>query len=348
MKVGILTFHRANNYGAVLQCFALQTYLKKMGHEVEIVDYRQKNIEIIYNTFNWNAFIAWLRHPKGLLYYLLKIKYRRNRNSLFNDFASLHLVKSVPYFGKGVLKYDSLIYGSDQIWNPKLTGGKLDFVYLGNSKTSMQCKKIAYAISFENKPFSNDDLSLLKKALLNFSAFSLRENALCKYLGGLTSLPLHVVADPTLLLNSNDYKEVIQKPKFSKKYVLVYAVGPKEIALNVAKKIALERQYDIIDISEKNISPMEFLGYIWYAWYVVAVSFHGTVFSMLFKKDFYTVATGQTSDVRYYNLLSNLKMTDRCITRVPDIITAVDYSKFEDNKNAYLKSSKLYLASNIS
>lgn len=69
MKIGILTFHRANNFGAVLQCFALQTYLKKIGLEVYVIDYRQKYIESIYNTLSLSAIIRNLFHPKGLLNY---------------------------------------------------------------------------------------------------------------------------------------------------------------------------------------------------------------------------------------------------------------------------------------
>lgn len=111
----------------------------------------------------------------------------------------------------------------------------------------------------------------------------------------------------------------------------------------MAQTIAKERGLRVIDISQKNISPNEFLGYIKYANFVVAVSFHGTVFSILFHKDFYTILAGQKSDVRYKELLKNTNLQDRLIGSVPEYITNVDFRDFDKRRETYSSNSKDYI-----
>ena len=116
-----------------------------------------------------------------------------------------------------------------------------------------------------------------------------------------------------------------------------------EEALKLAHRIAKERQCQLIDITNKQISPNEFLGYFKYATFAVVVSFHGTVFSLMYKTNFYTYATGTTSDIRYYNLLDGLNMGDRCIKAMPQTIEDVDFSKLDKKMQQFTAFSKDYI-----
>lgn len=343
MKIGILTFHRANNFGAVLQCYALQRFLESLGAEVDVIDYRQKYIESVYNTINLDAVLSKLSHPKGLFTYLACLPKRQSRNKKFHGFIGTYLHMSKRTTSNKILGYDVIIHGSDQIWNPKLTGGEYDDVYMGNYIVSPHCRKIGYAISFENKAIDSNCVNYVRNSIKNFYSLAVREDGLRNHLSPITSKPIDTVVDPTLLLSGADYEKMIIPPCVTAPYVLVYTVGPSEAALNVANVIAQKRQLKVIDISHANISPNEFLGYIKNATFVVAVSFHGTVFSILFHKNFYTVLTGQPSDVRYKELLTITGLQDRLINEIPQFISNVDFSFFEEKRESYVSHSKAYL-----
>lgn len=344
MKIGILTFHRADNYGAVLQCYALQTYLRKIGANVEVVDYRQPAIERTYNALSAEVVSKIKSHTLKLLRYVKGSPRRWMRRHLFDKFRREYLLISNPFSEKSTLAYDLLIHGSDQIWNPKLTGGVPDKVYFGFYKIQANAERVAYAVSFENKAIQQDTIGIYREGLKNFSAISLREQSLVKILTPLTDKKLNIVVDPTLLLSRNDFDVIAKEVTNKRKYVLVYAVGPKDLALRVARRIATERHLEVIDITDKEMSPGLFVGYFKQADFVVAVSFHGTVFSMLYNKSFYTIATGMTSDVRYYDLLNKFDMSDRCIDKMPSQITDVDYFEFENNKERIVQASKDFIA----
>lgn len=326
INIGILTFHRALNYGAILQCYALQKYLSKLGYNVEVIDYRQPFIEKVYKVWDEHLFIANLFHIKKALKYLCRLPSRYQRKKLFQQFISTNIKLSSPCQSNIPTKYDIIFHGSDQIWNSKLTGGILDPIYMGEYQLKNNALKIAYAVSFEDKQFTNYEVSILKSTLHNFNKISIREANLIKRLQPYTHTPIYDVVDPTLLLTASDYDLIATKPKIKNKYVLFYAVGPTDKALKLARRIAKERKCQLINITNKQISPNEFLGYFKYATFAVVVSFHGTVFSLIYKTNFYTFATGATSDIRYYNLLNKLNMGHRCINAMPQTIEDVDFS----------------------
>lgn len=343
MKIGILTFHRALNYGATLQCFALQKYLLKLGYDVEVIDYRQSFIEKVYKVWNSSFFKKNFFHTIKILKYIYRLPYRYKRKKLFKHFINENLNLSRPCYSTIPTGYDIVFHGSDQIWNSKLTGGKLDPIYMGCYQLKKDSQKVSYAASFEDRQLTNDEAFTFKSMLANFNKISVRESGLIERLSPLTQKTIYNVVDPTLLLTASDYDLIATKPKVKNKYVLFYAVGPTEEALKLAHRIAKERQCQLIDITNKQISPNEFLGYFKYATFAVVVSFHGTVFSLMYKTNFYTYATGTTSDIRYYNLLDGLNMGDRCIKAMPQTIEDVDFSKLDKKMQQFTAFSKDYI-----
>lgn len=355
MKIGILTFHRAINYGAVLQCYALYCTLSDMGHDVEVIDYRPSYIEkyrkLLVFSFTWNIFAAL----KALFRDIFLYKKRRDAVRNFDDFLNLMKISPVVRSEKEIAtqEYDFILSGSDQVWNPRITGGRWDKFYWGQFKHT-GAKFASYAASFGGLPTKemSDDI---KKMLQKVDGISVRENNMADYLRNL-GLKVNVCVDPTILVDENIFMGLAQEPVESN-YILVYALKDRVKAVNWAKKIQKKTNMEIIvlggNISGKTnygegvrmvqgLSPRQFLGYFKKADYVVNASFHGTVFSTLFRKNFYSLQCSNSG--RYGQYLHNIDLDKRFVEYGDDpLLTPVDYSGFEEKRNRFVESSKKFL-----
>lgn len=329
MKIGILTFHCAHNYGAVLQCYALQETLSQLGHKVEIIDYRPQYLLDPYNIFNKKRIIS--KNPieflKNIVKEFLILYIRIKRYNRFNRFIINRLNLSHPIYDKEIpSNYDVYIMGSDQIWNPQITNG-FDDIYFGQFLfTKKNQKYIAYAASMEVKSLSSHDAEYYKNNLKNFNAISVREKTLAELLQPLSTTAIQSVIDPTLLINSNIWGNIIKEPKIkNKKYVLVYQVRYNSKVVKIAQKIAKQINGIVIELSssislkkimqsKQSVSPEEFLGYIKNASFVITTSFHGTAFSIIFKRPFYCIQLNDGNDTRSSSLLNSLGLSNRMLT----------------------------------
>ena len=231
--------------------------------------------------------------------------------------------------------YDYLIVGSDQIWNPELTGAKLDPFYTLNFDF-LKTRKISYAASFSPNHISSDQLQSLKNCLKTFSAVSVREDCLMKTLESDNPVAIETVLDPTLLLNRNDWlKYMPPKRLVDKKYVLLYqARGAKEPLLTKTKRIAEELNASVIDVSGMNyrvlrcgmqyVNPIEFVNLIFYAEFVVTASFHGTALSIVLQKPFCSFLLNDGRDDRVLNLLDSFGL-QACGKRIDEDVVANDF-----------------------
>lgn len=251
MKIGILTFHCAHNYGAVLQAFGLQQYLSQLGNEVEIINYQPTYLTQIYNLFSINRFFSMAFHNK-IRYILtepiaIRRKYKRYRK--FENFIHTMLTLSPeklihPHSIKG---YDYIFFGSDQIWNPKLTHG-FDPIYMGDFQSNAHF--IAYAPSMETAQLSHEEQNKYIHYLKKFKAVSVREIKLKELLQPLTDKKIELVCDPTFLLDSSQWNYIAgEAPLIKEKYILVYQTRTQKKVLNIAKKIAKEKNCKIIRLS---------------------------------------------------------------------------------------------------
>ena len=331
MKIGIITFHRASNYGAVLQCYALVTYLKKNGYYAEVVDYRSKSIELAYRLLKFSSLRVFL---SSLIY----LHFRCKSNNNFRNFISsfLPLSKKIYYSASEICDYDILIIGSDQIWNQRITKG-FDNVYWGDIPNGK--KIITYAASMGTEVnLLKEDKEKIKQYLLNFDYISVREYSLYETIKGLTDKPIEMVLDPTFLLYPDDYSQLISPPA-DNNYILYYQMEYHKDAKKRVCEIADQLGCDIIVLGGKkerysrskrycdssNVTVSEFLGYVFYAKCVFASTFHGVAFSLIFHKDFYFLANGKTDRAVY--LLESLGAKDRVISpEVSVSFSNVDYS----------------------
>lgn len=342
MKIGILTFHCAHNYGAVLQCYALQEMLKNMGHKVEVIDYRPEYLLAPYRKFSLSRFkrSSLLSIVKACIRESLLLVKRIRRYNAFQTFINKRFNLSPTVKDKAIPPfYDVYIMGSDQIWNPKITKG-FDPVYFGFFNFDKENRKyISYAASMETKELDKESKDFIEKALMNFDAVSVREAQLKTLLQPLTGKDIELVLDPTLLAYKKIWDAIAIRPKINKKYILVYQVRYNVNTTRIARQLAKNINAEVIEITanlqmhlpNKNRqceSPEKFLGWVKNANCIVTTSFHGTAFSVIFNRPFYCIKLDDGGDTRSESLLKNLNLNDRMIGK-EDIPTfsPVDYAK---------------------
>lgn len=371
MKIGILTFHNAHNYGAVLQAYALRTKLRTMGFDTYIINYRNQKIE---NSYKEKLQVPRekfsLYHPRMMLINLkITIKryldvrcaqpYWKHRVFAFERFINEVLLegncKNISKESLKNLEIDVFICGSDQIWTSYLTGG-LDEVYFLDFET--KAKKVVYGASRFGIEFSGDEENFFESKLMNLYAISVREKSLAEKLSNICGRHIETVLDPTLLLTKEDYFCIEEKINITEDYVLAYFLVEDEMLMKCAEKVAELLRIKLIEIhyykqrykkdiqkKRKQIAdcgPGQFLAYIKKARYVLTNSFHGVVFSVIYHKKFYAV---YNEDNRKDDLLNQLQLQERHIFAETKIDISSDIDYFSSDKKLYemRKKSILFL-----
>lgn len=350
MKIGILTFHRAHNYGAVLQCYALKRTLEKMGHNVWVIDYRQKHIEKIYKTFSIQYLGNQILHPRKALKYIKDTNVRKSQKKNFEKFQNQYLNLTKPC-NRIVDKFDYYIIGSDQMWGLHCTGG-LDPIYFGEFPHPPTSKIIGYAISSNLKSIQSIEPSSLLKYTKNFHSLSFRENEIYQAVKKITNIEGRIDVDPVLLTDSSFWDTIIQSQWKREKYILVYqARYPKtnlSILMEKAKELAMKENCKVINLSNKLYSPEDFVSLIKYAQCVITSSFHATIFSIIFERPLYSVKLNDGHDGRYESLLNKIGGKDLLVEcNFTPTIKKIDYSEIRTQLAQIKQESIKYLENEI-
>lgn len=364
-KIGIITYHRAINYGAILQAYALQTKLKDCGVENIILDYRNERLEKIHAKKT----LRKCKTLKSLIFFFLAHKNYNRKHVKFRSFLNEHMTLSLPMYSVEDLvayedDYSLFITGSDQVWNYKLNGK--DPAYFLNFVED-KSKKKTYAASFGLSEIPEELKQIYRDLLSDFDSILIRENQGSKIIQDLLSKSSSVVLDPTMLISKEQWikKLKLEKStyKINDKYILVYAFAGstniKKLAINISK----ETGYKILWISStykqsfrikyiKEAGPKEFVSLFSNAEYVITNSFHGTAFSINFNKQFSMELLPESSGVnsRLEDILELFGLQDRKITSCdPDVINSeIDYKvvneklKIERNKSISVLEDALY------
>ena len=292
MKVGILTFPGSPSHGASLQMCALYHVLTEKGHDVEIINYISPEV-----NHKRNKKITLRSRLVGIVSGF----FVKSSKKPFADFEKQ--IKMFPETSIGTTeeikeiakRYDRIIVGSDQVWNPVVTGGDLNF-YLKFSDNNAQ--KASYAPSFGVSEVTGADKDEISKLLSDFKYLCVREKKGAEIIKELTGKDVPVVIDPTLLVEKSVWKEKEKKIKLPKgKYVLFYTIKPSPKLKKFAQDFCDKYNYTLITIGGRlreyirrdkhpvsGIGPAEFLGLVDGAEYVITNSFHGTAFSIIFNK----------------------------------------------------------------
>ena len=322
MNIAILTFQNSNNYGAMLQAFALQEFLLLNGHEVKIIDYRCTYLEnreylnknnSIYNRFKKKS-ISLILHSQN-----------REREGKFNKFRTECLSLTKPY-RKDTMhlvagEYDAIIVGSDQVWNFELTGG--DTTYFLDFNTG-RAKIISYAASIGNDDIDRSDLTRIASLLEKFHHISVREASVaCMLNQYFNTNSIECVLDPTLLIDQLFWKTIADKPQTKKPYIFVYSLGELDKLSKIAIMKAKELGCEIVCLcfglrgidgahNVRNIGPIEFVSYLANAEHVITNSYHGICISIAFEKQFtYILSSEHHRNSRIIDLAKSLGLDDR-------------------------------------
>ncbi|WP_299533703.1 polysaccharide pyruvyl transferase family protein [Ulvibacterium sp.] len=352
----IITFHHVLNYGAVLQAYALSRFLKENNYRTKIIDYRP--VYFMYRTY---------RPAKGLLKSLQKVR----KNIRFHRFRKNFLPLTTKVFfdirmlEKGFKNVEGVfICGSDQIWNTQITGGKIDRGYFLDFLSSKNQKRIAYAASIGNTPFKNDDTNKIKTILNRFSKILMREDFGKKELGLITNdeIKSEIVVDPSLLIQ--DYNEILDFTLVPEQpYMISYLTEDSPSVRLYIKEIQERVQLPLINLGHHRIdwadknylieSPSKWLAVFSRASVVCTNSFHGTAYSLIFKRNF-TVFSRETKkklNRRQLTLLENLDLKGRFIYEVSDIremhLLSIDYKDINYKYSSLISKSQKMLISAI-
>ncbi len=313
MKIGIITQPLEDNYGGILQNWALQQVLKDIGHEPITLDYGLK--------YSWSRYL--LSCGKTLIYRLRRQDRRfphRPRHGRYGSkyssefiFECINKTKPVKALSTALLKeykIDSIIVGSDQVWRPKYNN-HIEDSYLEFAK-DFSGKRISYAASFGVDEWEYTDIQTehCRELVKSFNAVSVREESgitLCRDFLGIEAI--HVL-DPTMLINKDKYMELCKNVEKSRgQYIAVYCIDiddrKRKIISNISEKNKLPLKLFSAN-SDARLTIKEWLAMFRDAEMVITDSFHGTVFSIIFHKPFHTIVNEGRGSGRFYSLFDSL------------------------------------------
>ena len=354
MEVGILTYHRVHNYGAILQAIALRFVLQQMGHDVKYIDYYPEYHRRLYKQFSWSLLLKWRR--KYLFNRIKCWKSIHKRIACFLRDINKHISPfCIPY--NSLYEYDIIIYGSDQIWRKQNSLKNFNPVYFGDN--TLQAKKhITYAASMGILQKSVSDKAFLQKNMSNFSAISVRESGLKDYLAEL-GVQATLVSDPTLLLSANQWDDILSpQPVIKTGYILYYSLHENAFDRDAINDYAKAHHLRVVEIKGKagkdtdtvfsQCAVWEFVSLIKYADCVFTTSYHGLIFSLIYHKEFYCAF--QNNSDRAHSLLSHLQIEERLLQNRASTIPAyppIHYPKVDALLEKQKTKSYQFLYENV-
>lgn len=339
MRTATITYHNAVNYGAVLQTYALQQVQLNMSVQNEIIDYCPKKVR--YRSVKVHIFKSIVIYTIRVFLLLLHIVQKRKQKKIFQQFVADTLILTGKYKDLKTLqasppKAELYIAGSDQLWNVNVSLKRAFFLDFGDDRA----KRISYAVSMGNCPEPEAYQDQMYELLRRFDSISVREKIAQEYLDNLFdhSRPIHVHFDPIFLLSREEWLTFSKERRMNSPYILCIPLGGHPLlnqSLQLLKKLT-GCQTVIIDtevftrlkgdVRLWDVTPQEFVNLIHNAEYVLTASFHGTAFSTLLNKKFFSFV-GNSAPGRITCLLEKLGLMHRIIRGIDDINTQdIDYS----------------------
>lgn len=366
MKVEIITLHRITNFGSMLQTYATQTAIEKLGHEAEVLDFVPEGISFKRGCWPKNDVPAWKKLIKLPPLFAVNLMEYRDVSRFLRKY--IHISPKCYHCYQEIMANipvaDAYLSGSDQVWNTQNNNPPEDLkaYYLGFAPEGK--KRIAYAGSFGKNTFTKEEERIIKEYVSKYDYISVREDDGLKILHrfGFDN-GVHVV-DPTLLLSGDEWRKFASVKKAPKPgYVFVYNLNRNGLIKEVAKAIAKEKGLRIINFADtfdfikgaKNRfgnTAEDFVNHIANADYVVTDSFHGTAFSLNLNRQVIVVKAPRYNS-RIESILRVAGMLDtRLVGNVEEGLkaasTAIDYDEVNPRIDAERKKSYEYLKNALS
>lgn len=366
-RCGIVTFHHSHNYGSVLQAYALSAAVSKLGLRVEIIDFRHP---VTVDKYEWKLWSLKKSFKENITELLLRglLQFGKGREKAFKHFIDICLPLSERVDDRNQIsddQYDYLICGSDQIWNPESSGqnNPIYFLDFGNNAV-----KFSYAASSGSRRFADGEIELYKGYLLQFRSIGVREEFMKDYIHEVLGMLSSVNPDPTFLLNIEEWTKLEKPyPNIPQKYVLVYTIQKSNTVVKYAQQVAHKLNLPLVyicnerglkaflekDVDHKlmDVSPEQFLWLFHNAHFVVTNTFHGNMFSVIYRKNFVHYCTNK-ADSRILTLHNTIGLgNSRFVKTIKDfdsIPEIIDYKSIESKISEYAQTGYDYLKRNFS
>lgn len=336
-KIDVMTFHRAHNFGSVLQAYALQTFIEKLHQESHIdmeytlIDFFTRDQEELYNIYKR------CNCPQNIIKNMIAFRYAKQLKMKYNKFDAFiekYFKLTKRYYNETELIQDPpranyYLSGSDQIWNVRArdssTAYYLNFVNSG--------KRLSYAASLgpmkiDWRKYNSTECA---NALQKYAAVSVREQGSLENIQAISHIKCSIHVDPTLLLTAEEWRKIQSDANYKGgQYILLYCLEPSKEQIRIADAVSKKLNLPVIILRYNNKNdmfnhfvkkydsgPADFLAYIDHAALVLSSSFHGTVFSIIYHKPFYSL-NGLT-DNRISSILRKTNMLDRSLESLNDV-----------------------------
>lgn len=362
MKIGIISLPLNANYGGILQAYALQTILRKQGHEVEHLEIRHKRLEVpcfpksifIYGKRITKILLGKWRKPFFWEKYVNEVEESiclQNTSQFISNFIHIREINSFSDIDKN--DYDCFIVGSDQVWRPKyfrpIKHAFLDFAQ------NWDVKRISYAPSFgvDECEYTDTDLEECSHLLAKFIIVTVRENSgveICKRYFGICC---NKVIDPTMLLNYTHYESLVSNTPTSSGDIMIYVLDTSEAKDNLVCQIAksvggktfsVGSKYSNLNAPiESRIQPPveKWLAGFRDAKFVITDSFHACVFSIIFNKPFVVIGNKERGMSRFESLLVDFDLTNRLIADINDFMKIDEIMRLPNNVGQILTAKRV-------
>lgn len=359
MRIGVLTLPLHGNIGGVLQNYALVQILKHYGQEVYTIDYRPHKHEV------FKAYFLRFIRKIGLCKFIYHTS-NKKLELLFNirKFIDNNIPCKGPYFNFKQLKkissqYDIIIVGSDQVWRKIFIYDSIDVYYLGFvNKDKTYCFSYAASIGTDKCEYTKKEIAHINKLLTRFQSISVREYSAISLIKDTFKWECpnpQLVLDPTFLLSASQYIELINKSNVvvKTKYLYYYLLDnntQKDSILKEFKDLSNYDLYSSYNDSNSSIASIEqWLADIYYSNFVVTDSFHGVVFSIIFKKQFAVIINKERGSARFDSLLKLFELEDRIIDNNIEFLFShkINYDKIGDIIETQKNISIKYIEKNI-
>jgi len=364
MKVGNLTFHFCHNYGGVLQCLALQQALQRLGVNAEVIDYNP--IWKMRWVQRWGGLVSE-RLAERVLSRLAERRFGAAHFQKFRAFRKQHFRLSEPCLSirslrKRANSYDALMVGSDQVWN-----GEWHWpVYFLNFATRYPGRKISYAACFGHDRQPADFLKKVPFWLASFAAISVRNNLSRDMVKRLCGREPQVVADPTLLVDLREC--ALPPPNPLPQFILVYSLKTKnaEESAAIVSQVKSRLHLPVVSVTPGSLPGAPFPGadvviddagpaeWVWLlanASYVCTDSFHGTIFSLKYRKPFVVLDHRAEGSKRLYDFADRFGFRDRLVAGAAQITgeefwqRTLDFDLVHQRLESHIQDSYRFLKS---
>lgn len=362
-----MTWLHNGNYGTLLQAYGLQRYLRNQGYDVNNIDFSPSVKEKVKNLVkNKNSLSLFKEKWEA---YLTKKKADQSklnvRNKRFDEFLKKNFNLTEAFYNPESLtdlknRFDLYICGSDQIWSPMLLNPSYYFDYLDSSH-----RKASYACSFGVNKIPDNKKDKIKNLLNSFEEISVRENQGAEIVKDLLKREVPVLVDPTLLLCEDEWNTLIEnKPLVKDKYIFAYFLTYNKDYFEKAEKIAKEKNCKLVVVPSckesysingeiiQDAGPEEWVNLVANSEMVVTDSFHGCVFSLIYKRQFmvfkrFSDNSSKSQNSRVYTLLNEYNLENHLIEADTDIsgisITSSDYERIHEKISLNAQKSEEWL-----